>query len=117
LALPVRSPATWADWGDLARTIRFSFVPSGSLVPQRFHCVPDAAHPDALPHFTSQRYADPGYAQLRGATDRAIRDGADDGSEIGVMRPLCQPLREANLRLRLDEYLRFGLHAGIFYVT
>jgi len=97
--------------------VRFSFVPDGSLVPQRFHCVPDLAHPDALPHFTSQRYADPGYAQLRRSCDRAIREGADDGGEIGAMHPLHQPLREANLRLRLDEYLRFGLHAGIFYVT
>ena len=27
LALPVRPQGTWADWGDLARTVRFSFVP------------------------------------------------------------------------------------------
>ena len=97
--------------------VRFCFVPAGSLVPQRFRCVPDDAHPDALPHFTSLRYGDPGYAQLRGATDASIRQGADDGGEIGVMHPLHQPQRETNLRIRLDEYLRFGLHAGIFYAT
>ena len=28
-----------------------------------------------------------------------------------------QPQREANLRARLDEYLRFGLEAGIFYAS
>jgi hypothetical protein len=33
------------------------------------------------------------------------------------MHPLYQPQRETNLRIRLDEYLRFGLHEGIFYVT
>ena len=33
------------------------------------------------------------------------------------MHVLHQPQREVNLRLRLDEYLRFGLHAGFFYVT
>lgn len=27
LALPIRPPGTWPDWGDLARTVRFSFVP------------------------------------------------------------------------------------------
>jgi len=115
--------------------VRFSFVPEGSLVPKRFRCVPDARHPDAVPDFTSLRYGDPGYAQLRRETDEAIRTGADpDGDiapangstgelihaavgEIGVMHPLYQPQRELNLRLRLDEYLRFGLHAGIFYVT
>jgi len=97
--------------------VRFSFVPVGSLVPKRFRCVPDDAHPDVLPHFTSLRYGDPGYAQLRSATDLSIREGADDGGEMGVMHPLYQPQREANLRIRLDEFLRFGLHAGIFYVT
>jgi hypothetical protein len=97
--------------------VRFCFVPEGSLVPKRFRCVPDEKHPDALPHFTSLRYGDPGYAQLRRATGTSIREGADDGGEIGVMHPLHQPQRETNLRIRLDEYLRFGLHAGIFYVT
>ena len=97
--------------------VRFSFVPNGSLVPKRFRCVPDDKHPDVLPHFTSLRYGDPGYAQLRIATDEVIREGADDEGEIGVMHPLYQPQREANLRIRLDEYLRFGLHAGLFYVT
>jgi len=97
--------------------VRFSFVPEGSLVPRRHRCLPDAAHPDVLPHFTSLQYGDPGYTQLRGATDIALREGADDGSEVGAMHALHQPQREVNLRLRLDEYLRFGLHAGFFYVT
>jgi hypothetical protein len=97
--------------------VRFCFTPKGSLLPDHFRCVPDNGHPDVLPHLTSLRYGDPGYAQLRGATDRAIREGASDGGEIGVMHALHQPQRETNLRIRLDEYLRFGLHAGIFYVT
>jgi hypothetical protein len=28
-----------------------------------------------------------------------------------------RPQRESNVRTRLDEYLRFGLEAGIFYQT
>lgn len=97
--------------------LRFCWVPPGSLTPRCFRCVPDDEDPDGLPHFTSLRYGDPGYALLRSATGLAIREGADDQGEIGVMHPLYQPLRETNLRIRLDEYLRFGLHAGIFYVT
>ena len=97
--------------------MRFCFVPAGSLAPRRFRCLPDDRHPNALPHFTSLRYGTPGYAQLRSAADRSIREGADHGGEMGVMHALSQPQREANLRTRLDEYLRFGLHAGIFYVT
>ena len=30
---------------------------------------------------------------------------------------LFQPQRETNLRVRLNEYLRLGLEAGIIYVT
>lgn len=112
---------TWAAplWVERKQQgcVRFCFTPEGSLLPQHFQCVPDNRHPNVLPHFTSLRYGDPGYAQLRSASDRAIREGASDGGEIGVMHPLHQPQRETNLRIRLDEYLRFGLHAGIFYVT
>jgi hypothetical protein len=97
--------------------VRFCYLPMGSLTPRPFRCVPDTAHPQVLPHFTSLRYGDPGYGQLRRATDQSIREGADDGGEMGVLHDLFQPQRETNLRLRLDEYLRFGLHAGIFYAT
>jgi hypothetical protein len=97
--------------------LRFCFVPAGSITPRRYRCVPNAEHPDVTPQFTSLRYGDPAYCQLRGVTDRAIRMGADDESEMGVLHDLYQPQREANLRIRLEEYLRFGLRAGIFYAT
>jgi len=34
---------------------------------------------------------------------------------MGAFHQLFQPQRETNLRIRLDEYLRVGLEAGIFY--
>jgi hypothetical protein len=97
--------------------IRFCWLPPDSVTPRRFRCQPDAQHPDVEPHFESLRYADPAYCQLRSVTSPLIREGADDGGEMGVMHALFQPQREANLRLRLDEYLRFGLRAGLFYAT
>ncbi len=36
---------------------------------------------------------------------------------MGVTHELYQPQRETNLRIRLDEYLRYGLEAGFFYAT
>jgi hypothetical protein len=36
---------------------------------------------------------------------------------MGVFSHLKQPQREANLRVALEEYLPFGLQAGMFYVT
>lgn len=102
--------------------MRFCFVPNGSITPRRYRCQPDGTPadgnmPEVLPHFTSLRYGDAGYCQLRTATPKAIRQGAKDEGEMGVMHALFQPQRETNLRIRLDEYLRFGLRAGLIYAT
>ncbi|MGR7026156.1 hypothetical protein [Geodermatophilus sp. URMC 62] len=69
------------------------------------------------PGFESQKYGRPDYAQLRGLCPAQIRSGAEDGSEMGVFCLLKQPQREANLLLRLEEYLPIGLEAGLVYVT
>lgn len=120
--------------------VRFSYVPDGSRTPQSYRCQPDLAlagraeelnmpvgklsqtERDQIvsrirPAFTSARYGDPGYAQLSHSSPREIKTGAEDGSEMGVFCYLKQPQREANLRSVLDEYLRFGLEAGILYIT
>ena len=99
--------------------VRFSFVPAGSRTPRRHKCQPAAAADAARvrPQFTSLRYGDPGYGQLSARCAAEIRTGADDEAEMGAFHDLYQPQRETNLRVRLDEYLRFGLEAGIFYAS
>lgn len=99
--------------------VRFSFVPPGSVVPRCFHCQPEAPEQAAKlrPVFRSLRYGDPDYGQLDDRCAREIREGADDGSEMGAFHNLFRPRREANLRTRLDEYLRFGMAAGIFHAS
>ncbi|NEQ24547.1 MAG: hypothetical protein F6K28_36660 [Microcoleus sp. SIO2G3] len=67
------------------------------------------------PHFTSERYGEPTYAQLNTICPIEIRTGTEDGSEMGVFNFLKQPQREANLQASLKEYLRFGLQADILY--
>jgi hypothetical protein len=69
------------------------------------------------PLFVSQRYGDPAYGQLQQRCALQIRTGAESGAEMGAFEVLKQPQREANLRDALDEYLRFGLEAGFFFVT
>lgn len=120
---------------------RFSYVPEGSLTPQRYRCQPDLAlarraqeldlapgeglpPPEKMvvqarlqPSFTSIHYGDPGYAQLDLSAAEGLRTGAEDGSEMGAFGHLKQPQREANLHIRLEEYLPFGLEAGLIYVT
>lgn len=97
--------------------VRFSWLPAGAITPRRHRCVSDEDDLALRPQFTARRFADAAYGQLTAATPPAIRQGADDDGEIGVLHALAQPQREANLRIRLAEYLRFGLQAGLFYAT
>jgi len=99
--------------------VRFSYLPLTSVVPRRYRCQPQQES-EALrvrPQFTSLAYSDAGYGQLASRTAREIRTGADDEAEMGAFHELYEPQRETNLRVRLAEYLRFGLEAGIFYAT
>lgn len=102
--------------------VRFTYLPEDSRTGRRFRVQPDPDDPPGVrlatrPHVTSLRFGDPAYMQLRASTPDAIRRGADDESEMGVTHLLYTPQREANLLLRLDEYLRFGLEASFFYAT
>ncbi len=123
--------------------VRFSFVPEPSVTPRRHRCQPDqeiaveiekaersgplapaqraaiAAQVRArlVPSFGSVHYGAPEYAQLRLGCPIEIRAGAEDGSEMGAFCHLKQPQRETNLRIRLEEYLPFGLEPGVIYVT
>ncbi len=82
-----------------------------------YRCQPTPDAVKVYPGFTSMRYGNSGYCQLSRDCAAEIRQGADDKAEMGVFHDLYQPQRETNLRVRLDEYLRFGLEAGIFYIN
>jgi hypothetical protein len=110
--------------------LRFCFVPDESLTGRRYRCQPELAieaEPNVAlhagmrlriqPSFTSATYGEPGYAQLSEHCAAEIASGAEDASEMGVFDFLKQPQREVNLRSSLEEYLRFGLEAGVFFVS
>jgi hypothetical protein len=124
--------------------VRFSFVPLNAIVPRRYRCQPDLAVASAItaadvpkgsltdankqaitvatqarvrPAFTTLRYGQPGYCQLGSYCPKEIRAGAEDESEMGAFHDVFAPQREGNLRIRLEEYLRFGLEAGVFYAS
>jgi len=124
--------------------VRFSYVPPGSVTPRRYRCQPDyeiqqreaalereigplsQADSDAIrddvrsflqPSFTDIHYGLPGYGQLFVLCPQQIQTGAEDGSEMGAFCFLKQPQRATSLRVRLQEYLPFGLEPGLIYVT
>lgn len=99
--------------------VRFSYLPVMSRAPRRYRCQPELNDPcpSGQPQFTSLRYTEPGYCQLQPYCRAEIREGSDDESEMGAFHDLFQAKRETNLRIRLAEYLRFGLEAGIIYAS
>jgi hypothetical protein len=57
------------------------------------------------------------YARLNELCPPEISAGASDGSEMGVYHDLFQPIREANLRARLDESIPAGSDAAVVFET
>jgi hypothetical protein len=118
---PGDDPAAWPAPVQARRTqegcMRFCYVPPASRTPRRFQCIPTQGADDARlrPWPESLRYGDPWYGALPTTAPPEVRLGADDESEMGAFHLLFLPQREAHLRARLDEYLRFGLEAGVFY--
>jgi hypothetical protein len=97
--------------------VRFSYLSPGASVPVRYHCQPEPDTSIVRPRFVSTHFNDPAYCQLSASCPCEIRRGADDEASMGAFHDLFEPQRENHLRARLEEYLRFGLEAGIFYVT
>jgi len=117
----LESPDTWKApvWAERKQTgcVRFSFLPFDAIAPRRYRCQPDSADSARrlAPRFTTLRYGQPAYGQLALSTPEEIWRGADDESEMGAFHHLYAPQRDRNLRIRLREYLRVGLEAGLIY--
>ncbi len=120
--------------------LRYSYSTPTSRTPQRFRCQPDLAvaaaktaakdggkKPEDVdlkqvnervrPFFTSTTYGHAAYCQLARSAAAELTTGAEDGSEMGAFSMLKQAHRESNLHAALEQYLRFGLDAGVFYAT
>ncbi len=109
--------------------VRFSFAPPGSSLPRRYRCQPDLALEGAtaaeqpailariVPGFRSLEPDHYAFALLGNRTPPEIAEGAEDGAAMGAWGFLALPQHRANARRALDEYLRFGLEAGLIFET
>ncbi|MCH7575323.1 MAG: hypothetical protein IIA59_09385 [Candidatus Marinimicrobia bacterium] len=125
-------------WVERKQTglLRFCYVPQDSIVPRQINSQPKTAIKQIIgedvdystdeaillakkirPSFISQRYGRSGYGRLSRDCPMEIRAGGDNGSEMGAFNYLLITQRESNLRTSLDEYMRFGLEAGIQFVN
>ena len=98
--------------------MRFCALPFASRTPRRYRCHPATAARNAeRPVFSSLRYGDPGYGMLAPTCPDGIARGAEDQGEMGAWHFLQAPQRLRNLQIALDEYLRFGLEAGVIVAS
>ena len=95
---------------------RFSVAPIGSRIP-RSYPHPPIPFADSNHWFTSQRFGDPGYAQLSETAPEALRRGAENGSEIGAFNRLLNPIKSDSLRAKVAEFIPFGLLPMFIYET
>jgi hypothetical protein len=99
-----------------AGCVRFSFIPVNAITPRRFKCV-ERSLAGPAPVFFSFRYGHPAYLKMLASTDPSIREGADDGGEMGAFHFLLAPQRETDLEIRLEEYTPVGLNPALIYQT
>ena len=97
--------------------MRFCFVPSSSITPQQYRCLPagaTAGEAALRPQFVTLRYGSPSYALLSGNVPWAVWTGADNGSQMGVYKLIEETEGVRNVQLRAPEFLPFNMEAGVF---
>ena len=119
-----------------AGCVRFCYVPPGSLTPAQYRCAPSWSLAEAAarlgrdltvperravvsrvaPELASSAYGDDDFGTLSLSCPSEIAEAAEGGRAMGAGHHLGEPLRRANLRDALDEYLPFGLDAGLIVV-
>jgi len=92
--------------------VEYSWIEPGSQTARLHQCQP-AMPSTPAPVFVSRQFATRGYGRLRRTGATAVIRGASDGFEMGAMARLGQTQRDDNLRRGIEEFLRFGLEAGV----
>jgi Phage tail protein (Tail_P2_I) len=72
---------------------------------------------DARIVFTSERFNDPGYAQLARETDRRVRELGPDDDAMGAFGCLLEAHKWTNLHVRLREFMPVGVRPLVVPVT
>lgn len=103
--------------------VRFSAWATGSRLPRPYESV---EIPARGPLFAGRFFGQPDYALLRltadtailgGAEGATIREGAQNGSEMGAFNREQAAVKVRSLLIKLDEYMPLGLAPVVVHVT
>jgi len=116
-----------------AGCVRFSWIGAGSQMPRRYRCQPDLAIAAAAekkggplsaaeqltvrlgvtPLFLDRALDEPTAAMLHPLTGAAVAAGGEGDCEMGVFARAAERLRMLNIESLFDDYVPFGLEAGL----
>ncbi len=91
-----------------------AFSGDADRLPPNHFCV---HAPAARVLFTSERFNDPGYAQLARETDPRVRSLGPDDDAMGAFGFLLEAHKWTNLQVRLREFMPVGVRALVVPVT
>ena len=91
-----------------------AFSGDADRLPPNHFCV---HAPDARVVFTSERFNDPGYAQLARETDVRVRELGPDDDAMGAFGFLLEAHKWTNLHIRLREFMPVGVRPLVVPVT
>ncbi len=102
--------------------VRFTAWSVCSVLPRQYESVTIPAQASI---FTSRAFGQPGYGQLLASADAAIlttaggtiREGAQDGSEMGAFAREKNPIKERSILIKYQEYMPLGLAPVLVRVT
>jgi hypothetical protein len=116
-----------------AGCVRYSWIEANSQMPRRYRCQPDLAIATAAerkggpltaaeqlnvrrgltPLFLDRELDEPTVAMLHPLTGDAIATGGENDGEMGVFASAAERLRMLNIESLFEDYLPFGLEAGL----
>lgn len=116
-----------------AGCVRYSWIAAGSQMPRRYRCQPDLAIAAAAekkgsplnaaeqltvrlgvtPLFLDRALDEPTAAMLHPLTGAAVATGGEGDCEMGVFARAAERLRMLNIESLFEDYLPFGLEAGL----
>lgn len=94
--------------------LRFSAWATGSRLPRKYESVQIAPRAGL---FASTRFGDAEYAQLLDATDSALAEGSENGSEMGAFCAEKTSIKLRALRIKLREFMPAGLAPIVVPIT
>lgn len=108
--------------------VRFTAWADGSVLPRQYE---SPRIPEGARLFVSTDFGQPGYGQLLPTADTAVSlppgaapalpqtilAGAENGSEMGAFARELNPIKEAGLLLKYEEYMPVGLLPVLIHVT